>query len=70
MFPGEEEAIKTVCDLGAKYGYGNLISHLKNTWSKHLQEKWKIDKQGADIAAGHICVWCYTDSRTGQKLEK
>ena len=32
MFPGEEEAIRTVCELGAKYGYGNLIERLKESW--------------------------------------
>jgi len=32
MFPGEEEAIRTVRALGAQYGYGNLIERLKESW--------------------------------------
>ena len=66
FFPGEQEAIKKVCELGKTYGYGNLIHRLRNAWSRDLQNQG-MDKYGADLAAGHICVWCKTDSRTGKK---
>lgn len=36
MFPGEKEAIETVRKLGAAYGYGNLIEHLKKAWREIL----------------------------------
>lgn len=66
MFPGEAEAIEIVKRLGAEYGYGNLISHLKDAWSESHQAQG-ISKQTADTAAGHICVWCGIDRRTGKK---
>lgn len=68
-FPGEENAVATVKALGAEYGYGNLIHHLKDAWSERLQ-KSGLPKKTADVAAGHICVWCYVDSRTGKKVPK
>ena len=67
FFPGEEAAIQRVVACGAEYGYGNTISHLKRAWSDHLQAQG-INKQGADMAAGIICVWCHTDSRNGKKV--
>lgn len=69
FFPGEEMAIKTVCALADIYGYGNLIHHLRNGWARHLRDQG-IDSGVADMAAGHICVWCHTDSRTGKKIKK
>ena len=65
-FPGELEAIETVERLGAIYGYGNLIARLSDAWSEHMQTKYKFPKGAADLAGRHICVWCYTDSRTGK----
>jgi hypothetical protein len=38
LFPGEEEAIKYVIEMGKKYGYGNMIAHLKREWAEHLIE--------------------------------
>jgi len=69
LFPGEREAIDLVTVAGAKYGYGNLIDHLQRAWSKLIQEKEGLSKQTADMAAGIICVYCRTDSRTGKKLD-
>jgi hypothetical protein len=69
-FKGEKEAVDIVIRLGEQWGYGNLISHIKRAWSQMLQDKWGIDKYGADMAAGIICVWCKTDSRTGKKVRK
>ena len=28
-FPGEKEAVVTVLKYGEKYGYGNMIAHLR-----------------------------------------
>jgi hypothetical protein len=38
LFPGEEEAIKYVIEMGEKYGYGNMIAHLKREWAENLME--------------------------------
>jgi hypothetical protein len=70
LFPGEAEAIETVKRLGAQFGYGNLIHHLKDAWSESLQKQNAIfDKQTADRAAGHVCAWCKVDGRTGKKVK-
>lgn len=68
-FRGEKDDIDTVIRLGAKWGYGNLISHLQKAWSDKLTLDG-IDKYGADMAAGIICVWCKVDHRTGKKARK
>jgi len=68
IFPGEEEAIQTICNLADTYGYGNLIHELKKAWSKRLQHKHNLKAKTADEAAGIICVWCNTDTRTGRKF--
>lgn len=67
MFPGERQAIHEIKRLGAAYGYGNLIRHLKDAWSDMLVEKSGLDRETADQAAGHICVWCKVDHRTGKR---
>ena len=69
QFPGEDEAIESVLVAGEKYGFGNMIHHLKNAWSASLQEKWTMSKKTSDAAAGHICAWCNVDSRTGKKVK-
>jgi hypothetical protein len=68
MFPGEQEAIDTVTRLGAEYGYGNLISHLRAAWAKTLRERYGMTHEQADRGALVICPYCSTDHRTGQKL--
>ena len=40
LFQGEKEAIQTVLALGAKYGYGNLIAHLRRAWALSLKSKF------------------------------
>ena len=40
LFPGEKEAIDTVLRAGAQYGYGNMISHLREAWRDHLMSEW------------------------------
>lgn len=68
-FPGELDAIEAVKALGAAYGYGNLIFHLKQAWSEHLQAEG-ISKQAADYGGRLICVWCDVDERTGKKVKR
>jgi len=68
LFPGEEAAIARVKQAGKDYGYGNMIHHLRRAWSESLQSRG-ISKEGADSAAGFICVWCKIDSRTGKKVK-
>lgn len=67
--PGEAEAIQTVKELGAKFGYNNLIFHLQNAWSTHLHALNIQDLRAIDLAVGHICVYCGTDRRTGEKIK-
>jgi len=69
-FPGELEAIETVKALGAQYGYGNLIMHLKTAWSEMLQEKHGMSKDAADAGGGLLCAWCNVDCRTGKKAKR
>ena len=52
MFRGEAEAIKTVVELGARYGYGNLIGHLQTAWARHLVKDLGFTEQSARLAAG------------------
>lgn len=68
-FPGEKEDIEKVKELGAKWGYGNLINRLKDAWAESAKESNpNLDDQAAARHAGHICVWCNTDGRTGKKV--
>ena len=32
----EQKAIKVVCEMGVKWGYGNMISHLQSAWALML----------------------------------
>lgn len=43
----EIDAIKTVCSLGAVWGYGNLIHALKIDWADMLMRKYKLDAVSA-----------------------
>lgn len=68
-FPGEEEAIKQVVKFGSQFGYGNLIHHLQEAWSKSLQEKYGFNAEQGNRASGRICPWCNVDSATGKKVK-
>ena len=37
MFPGESDAIRAVCEAGARYGYARMIAYLRKAWSADLQ---------------------------------
>ncbi len=36
LFPGEKSAIRIVLNEGERYGYGNMIAHLRTEWAKKL----------------------------------
>lgn len=40
VLPGEKEAVQTVIKLAKKYGFGNLIAHLKRVWALDLKRKY------------------------------
>lgn len=65
--PGERAAIEVVIQMGEQFGYGNMIHRLSDAWSKKLQESG-LPRLTADLASGHICVWCNIDKRTGKKV--
>jgi len=69
VLPGESEAIELVKSLGVEYGYGNLISHLKDAWSASHQAQG-VKRETADIAAGHICAFCHADLRIGKQARR
>ena len=46
LLPGEQSAINSVLNLGGKYGYGNMIAHLKTAWAKKLMAQG-IPKEAA-----------------------
>lgn len=48
----EQDAIRQVVEAGARYGYGNLISHLKTAWAIMLVQKYQMDEESAIEAAG------------------
>ena len=50
----EVEAVKTVLALADKYGFGNMIGHLKRRWMEKLIEQGfdkETAKRGADTSA-------------------
>ena len=47
LFPGEAAAIRAVLDAGSKYGYGNMIGHLRREWAELLRDVWGISDTGA-----------------------
>lgn len=51
MLHGEVEAIRTVVELGSRYGYGNLIGHLQTAWARDLMTIGMSEKS-ARLAAG------------------
>lgn len=55
LFPGEEEAVKSVIESGKKYGYGNLIAHLKREWAELLISQGISEK--AALAAANTSAY-------------
>ena len=54
LFKGEEKAIQQVIDAGEKYGYGNMISHLKKQWAENLMSKIGFSEELALRAANSV----------------
>ena len=52
MMIGEQEAIDKCIAYAELYGYGNIIEHLRQAWSKMLRERFNQKKETADMAAG------------------
>jgi hypothetical protein len=65
-----QEAIEIVTQIGSLFGYGDMIFQLKNAWAAMLMKTEGFDQELADKGVGHICPWCNTDGRTGQKIEQ
>lgn len=64
--PGEKRDVERVITLADKWGYGNLISRLQEAWSDKQVSEESMPRHIADRSSGIVCVWCGTDSRTGQ----
>ena len=39
LFPGEQEAVERALEAGRRFGYGNLIAHLKKAWIESLMRQ-------------------------------
>ena len=51
IFPGEDRAVQAALTAGAKYGYGNLIAHLKRAWAMMLMQRYGFSEADALKAA-------------------
>ena len=54
----EVEAIHTVIALGERFGYGNLISHLRTAWAKTMLLKGhaKNEEDAKEMTHGGSCM--------------
>lgn len=50
LIEGERDAIAEVIEAGERYGYGNMIAHLKTAWVKHLMDIG-LSRESAILAA-------------------
>ena len=65
----ERQAIKLALDMGARYGYGNVIAWLATEWAVMLRDKSGMSEAGAIAAVN--CRGPYTlPRRTGEKEDK
>lgn len=48
----EQQAIRTVVDLGKVHGFGNLIAHLRSAWALYLIEGDYLDEKTAMSGVG------------------
>ena len=49
----EQDAIRTVLRLGARFGYGNLMAHLATRWAETLMTDYGMDEASARAASLH-----------------
>ena len=47
----EKDAIREVLKNGRIFGYGNMISHLKEAWIQMLITKYDMDRKTAEMSA-------------------
>ena len=47
----EKDAIREVLRNGRIFGYGNMISHLKEAWIQMLITKYDMDRKTAEMSA-------------------
>lgn len=51
--PEEQAAIREVIRLGDRFGFGNLISHMRTAWAKRLMLEYDLsDRDARDGAVG------------------
>jgi hypothetical protein len=50
--PDEQAAIRTLLDLGQRFGYGNMISHLQTAWARMLMREHGVSEHVAREASG------------------
>ena len=48
---GDESQIREVLKNGRIFGYGNMISHLKEAWIQMLITKYDMDRKTAEMSA-------------------
>lgn len=51
MMITEKEAIADVLRYGRIFGYGNMISYLKEAWIQMLITKYDMDRKTAEMSA-------------------
>jgi len=59
----EQDAIKQAVVLGEKFGYGNIISHLRSAWARRLHETDGIPLEASYQATsgGYYSVQMHVD---------
>jgi hypothetical protein len=45
--PKEQEAIRTIVELGNQFGFGNLMAHLQAAWTEKLMSEYGCDETTA-----------------------
>lgn len=48
----EREAVRLVLEYGARFGYGNLIAHLRTAWAAMLMEEYGATEEEARRGSG------------------
>ena len=43
----EQDAILQVLEFGKSFGYGNLISHLRTAWARHMADEHGFPEEAA-----------------------
>ena len=51
--PKEQQAIRTIVELGNQFGFGNLMAHLQSAWAKTLMDRDGFDETTAQEATNN-----------------